>query len=277
MELRVPAMPHMPATGVSGLDLYARRGRGGWHWLGSGRPVQFPVSDAVLVNDLPPGPERECLLYLPLYSSVEQVELGVPAAAELIPVPPPSAKPVVFYGTSIVQGGCASRPGMVHTAILGRWLNVSVINLGFSGNGQMEPEIAALLAELDPAVYVLDALPNMTLAWVRERAEAFLLALRRAHPATPILLVGQARFCNLPFFPGSAPELAAKDREFRSVVRRLERAGQAGFSWLPGQALWGSDGEATVDGIHPTDLGFLRMAQALRQPLRRLLAPPAEP
>src|SRR5205823_11246646 len=91
-------------------------------------------------------------------------------------------KPVVFYGTSITQGGCASRPGMVHTAILGRRLDRPVINLGFSGNGKMEPELAALLAELDPAVYVLDCLPNLNAQEIRERVGPFVRTLRQARP-----------------------------------------------------------------------------------------------
>ena len=88
-------------------------------------------------------------------------EIGLPPGARLSVLPPPPGGPVVFYGTSIVQGGCASRPGMVHTAILGRRLNREAINLGFSGNGMMEPEVARLMAELDPALYVIDCIPNV--------------------------------------------------------------------------------------------------------------------
>ena len=106
------------------------------------------------MKDLPAG-KREYLLYLPLYNGVRSVELGLPKDSTLAKAGTWSSaigKPIVFYGTSITQGGCASRPGMVHTAILGRQLNAPVINLGFSGNGKMEPEMANLLAELDPAL-----------------------------------------------------------------------------------------------------------------------------
>src|SRR5262249_29415705 len=135
---------------------------------------------------------REYLLYLPLYNGVKSVEVGVPKGAALTkasPRPADHAKPLVFYGTSITQGGCASRPGMVHTAILGRRLERPVINLGFSGNGRMEREMAELLAELAPAVYVLDCLPNMDAALVAQRVEPFVRTLRKARPDTPILLV----------------------------------------------------------------------------------------
>ncbi|MBN1442046.1 MAG: SGNH/GDSL hydrolase family protein, partial [Planctomycetes bacterium] len=135
------AMPHMPATGVSGLDLYFKGTDGRWRWLAVGRPTAFPTNEARLAADLPPG-KREYLLYLPLYNGVTSVEIGVPEAATIEKAPPRGPgerKPIVFYGTSITQGGCASRTGMVHTAILGRWLEHPVINLGFSGNGRMEP------------------------------------------------------------------------------------------------------------------------------------------
>ena len=115
---------------------------------------------------------------------------GVPkgsSIAKASPYPAGQDKPVIFYGTSITQGGCASRPGMVHTAILGRILERPVLNLGFSGNGKMEPEMANLLAELDPAVYVLDCVPNMVAAEITERVEPFVRALRSRHPETPIL------------------------------------------------------------------------------------------
>ncbi len=180
----------MPATGVSGLDLYVRQPDGTWHWLANGRPAQ-QTNTATLVSGLAPA-EREYLLYLPLYNGVSSVELAVPAGKSLAKAPArpaDHAKPILFYGTSITQGGCASRPGMVHTAILGRRFDRTAINLGFSGNGKMEPELAGLLAELDPAVYVLDCLPNMKAALVTERVEPFEKTLRAARPTTPIVLV----------------------------------------------------------------------------------------
>src|SRR5262249_28093654 len=155
------AMNHMPATGVSGLDLYAKSPQGKWQWLGVGRPTA-QTNTGVLAKGLPASGTRELLLYLPLYNGVSSVEIGLPKAAKLSKAALPAyRKPIVFYGTSITQGGCASRPGMVHTAILGRRLDWPVINLGFSGNGKMEVELAHLLAEIDAGAYVLDCLPNL--------------------------------------------------------------------------------------------------------------------
>src|SRR4051812_39703455 len=177
------ALPHMAATGVSGLDLYARLD-GRWRWAGVGRPEQAPTNTATPAAG-PPGGRREYRLYLPLYDGVSAVEIGLPEGRSLAEAPPrPSGqeRPIVVYGTSITQGGCASRPGMAHTAILGRRLDRPVINLGSSGDGKIEPELAGSLAELDPAAYVLDCLPNMTAEEVEARVEPFVGALRAAAP-----------------------------------------------------------------------------------------------
>ena len=265
------AMPHMPATGVSGLDLYVKDD-GRWRWLGAGRPVS-PTNHAGLAADLPEG-RREYLLYLPLYNGVSSVEIGIPAGRTLAKAPPRPegrARPIVFYGTSITQGGCASRPGMVHTAILGRRLDYPVINLGFSGNGQMEPELAGLLAEIDPALYVLEAVPNMNAAMVEERAGPFVRTLRAAHPTTPILLVEGRALTNEFLTPAMHNHTEACRVALRKVFDRLTAAGVPGLTYLPDPGLMGTDGEGTVDSSHPSDLGFFRMAEGYEPTLRALL------
>jgi hypothetical protein len=268
------AMPHMPATGVSGLDLYTRlTPDGSWQWLGIGRPTQAPTNTATLVSGLSPG-KREFLLYLPLYNGVSSVEIGIPKGSTLAKGPHRPAerqKPIVFYGTSITQGGCASRPGMVHTAILGRKLNRPVINLGFSGNGKMDLEVAQLLAELDPAVYVIDCLPNMAAKDVEERAEPFVRILLKAHPKTPILLVEDRTYANAGALESLRQRQAASRAALRKVYDKLVAEKAGSLHYLPGDKLLGDDGEATVDGSHPTDLGFVRQADAFQPALAPLV------
>lgn len=264
------AMPHMPATGVSGLDLYVKDDSG-WHWLANGRPLQ-QKEEKTLVNGLAPG-RREYLLYLPLYNGVEEVKIGVPSGAALVPAPAriKKQKPIVFYGTSILQGGCAARPGMAYPAILGRKLDWPTINLGFSGNAHSEPEVATLLAELDPAVYVLDPLPNMSAEMVAERIEPFVLTLRRAHPRTSILLVEHPVYPAQQFFAGRQERINAANDRLREVFRNLQRQGVKRLFLFHSGAMLGRDDEATVDGTHPTDVGFERIATAMLPTLKRLL------
>ena len=262
------AMGHMPATGVSGLDLYVKGDDGQWKWLANGRPAAV-TNTAQLVSGIPTG-TREYLLYLPLYNGVKSVEIGVPKSATLSKATPRSekkAKPIVFWGTSITQGGCASRPGMVHTAILGRRLDWSVVNLGFSGNGKMEPEVAELLAEIDAAVYVIDCLPNCTAAEVAERTAPLVQILRKARPNTPILLVEDRSYSNAFLVTSSRDRNTTSRAAFKKAYDDLTTAGVKGLSYLTGDHLLGNDNEGTVDSSHPTDLGFMRQADAFEKAL----------
>ncbi len=255
------AMPHMPATGVSGVDLYARSADGSWRFVGNGRPGQ--QDDNLAQFEFPEGakPKRECLLYLPAYNGTKSLEIGVPPGARLEkPEPRPEAlrKPIVIYGTSITQGGCASRPGMIWTSILGRLLDRPVINLGFSASGTMEAPVAEPLAELDPAVYVIDCIWNMdaTQEMYFDRITKLVETLREAHPLTPIVFVGQSLI---------RPEAHPTDlsRRQENAVLKLQQQGVSGLILVPGTDLIGDDGEGTVDGVHLNDLGMDRQARCL--------------
>jgi len=261
-------MPHMPATGVSGVDLYVHTDRS-WHYLGNGRPLRFPDNESVLVRDLEPI-EREFRLYLPLYNGVEHVEIGVPEDANFRPATSIASgvRPIVFYGTSITQGGCASRPGMAYPAVLGRMLEMPVINLGFSGNGKTEPEMAALLAEIDAAAFVLDSLPNLETTQVSERLPEFIEILRNKHATVPIVLMESIPYPDKPFVAKRDQRFEGSNAALRRIFNERRERGDREIYYIPGENLLGLDGEATVDGVHPTDLGFQRMAETLLPHLR---------
>ena len=263
------AMPHMPATGVSGVDLYARDEQRRWRWVSITRPSAQKV-ETRLISGLRDG-RREYMLYLPLYNGVESLEIGVDPKAAFKPLAPRAAKPLLFYGTSITHGACASRPGMCHPAILGRRLDCPVINLGFSGNGIMEPEVGALLAELDPCVYVIDCLPNMKADLVAKRAEPLVRQLRKARPTTPIVLVEDRTYANAPFLPASQKRHRTSRAALRKAYETLTAAGVKGLHYVKGEGQLGDDSEGTTDSSHPNDLGFMRMADALEPTLRPLV------
>ena len=262
------AMPHMPATGVSGVDLYARDEQGQWRWVQVTRPTGKEVN-AQLVEKLPVK-EREFALYLPLYNGVESVEIGVRPGSHFEGLAP-RERPIVFYGTSITQGACASRPGMVHTAILGRRFDRPVVNLGFSGNGKMDPAVADYLGQIDAAVFVIDCLPNMNHELVAERCVPLVKQLREARPETPIILVEDRRFTNSWIQAERAAQHDRNHAALRAAFEQLQKEGMLKLYYLEGDALYGLDSEGATDGSHANDLGFFRQAEQFEPVLRAAL------
>jgi hypothetical protein len=266
------AMPHMPATGVSGLDIYVRRATDGqWQWLSCGQPKQ--QNDNLHTVSTFAG-KKEFLIYLPLYNGTKSLSIGLNSKEQLWPAPArpkEHQKPLLFYGTSITQGGCASRPGMVHTAILGRKLERPVLNFGFSGSGRMDEGVVQLLAELDPAIYIIDCSPNMDAAAITERTLPLVTTLRKARPETPILLVEDRSYTNSPVVEGSRKHNERNWAALKAQFEKIQAAKIPNVHYLEGAKLLGDDGEGTVDGSHPTDLGFLRQAEVMQKAIEPLL------
>lgn len=213
-------------------------------------------------------------MYLSLYDGVSELEIGTDPGYEFIPESVVKrAAPIVMYGTSILQGGCVSRPGMAFTNILGRWLDREVVNLGFSGNAILDPEVAQLMARVEnPAVFVLDNVPNCKPEVILERGEAFVRILREAHPSVPVVFVEMAHYSYDWVSASSFEAVEARNAAQRTVYERLQAAGYKNLHYVPGALLNGTDGEATVDYVHTTDLGQTRYAQALYPVLKELLA-----
>jgi hypothetical protein len=253
------AKPHFASAGRSGVDLYAKDREGRWRFSDNAAPQALTTTSDLA---LPPD-SGQCLLYLPPYNGIRSIEIGAAKGRVLTACRSKLRRPVVVYGTSITQGGCASRPGMAWTAIVGRTLDVPIINLGFSGSGKMEPAMADLLAELDPSVYVLDCLANMSPQMVERRVEPFVRKLRSAHPITPIVLAEDSSFRNV------CP--TANGRVLRGVYEKLTATGVQGVFFLSGHNMLGNDGEGTVDGTHPSDLGMVRLADVFANSLRPLM------
>jgi lysophospholipase L1-like esterase len=264
------AMPHMPATGVSGVDLYVRL-NGKWRWLGAGRPSGLQ-NEAQLIGGLEPE-QREYALYLPLYNGVTSVEVGVKDESSISPAPPRTRdiRPVVFYGSSILQGGCASRPGMAYPSIIGRRLDIPTINLGFSGAGKCEHEVADLLAELNPELYIIDCMPNMAPDTIDERIHYLVKVLREKHPDTPVILVEQVPSRSAFAMDKDSKTGTAKSQNLAKVYKDVAKDWGKLLHYVKGAGLLGDDGEGTVDGVHATDLGFQRMADALTPVVKRVL------
>jgi lysophospholipase L1-like esterase len=273
------AMPHMPTTGVSGIDLYASLGKQsiwlkGNYTFADTTSWQFTKPDKI--SDT--GSGIEYTLFLPLYNQVMWLEIGIPDTTSFTFVPKSTTKPIVVYGTSIAQGGCASRPGMAWTALLERSLNIPLINLGFSGNGRLEPEIIQLMTEKEAAVYVLDCLPNLTTKDskdkdIQELIQKILTAVRTIRqkcPLTPIVLTDHAGYAD-----GAASfkrdyEVSFVNCALLKAYRQLKHS-NIKHIYILTQKKIGMNGESTVDGIHPSDLGMMQHAKAYEKLIRKIL------
>jgi lysophospholipase L1-like esterase len=265
-----PDMRNMHAFGQTGVDLYtdgAYRGTA----IADKDAQPGKIYEHVYFNARPRA-WREATLYLALYKPVKVAAVGVDRDARLekargFAVP----KPVVFYGTSITQGGCASRSGMSYQAILGRLLNIDFVNLGFSGNGKGEPEVAEAVSQIDAACFVLDfAQNNGTVASLRQVYAPFLDRLRKAHPDTPILAI-------TPIYAAAEANGGTENDGMRQHIREVASqrigAGDRNLQVVEGTDLLGpSRGDGLVDGTHPNDLGFQWMAEGLAPRLRRMLS-----
>lgn len=265
------AMPHMPATGVSGVDLYNERGERCWGGYSFGKPITYTY------RDLPDtSAAATYTLYLPLYNTVERLRIGVRAGAEFgfIPADTTFAEglPVVIYGTSIAQGACASRPGMAWTNILHRLTGREVVNLGFSGNGRLEPEVIDYVAAIPAALYVVDCMPNM---YVPEDSVYTLVMnavrqFRRLRPETPILLAEHPGYSNRRTNAAKRDEDERADGGLRRAYADLRREGTKGLHYLSREEI-GMPAEGMVDYIHPSDYGMEAYARAYGGAIRKIL------
>ena len=262
------AMPHMPATGVSGVDLYGRSENGDWlRYWGS-----YKIEENALFSYPLDSSSERYQLYLPLYNEIDSLYFGIDQGADFSFLPANPTKPIIAYGTSICQGACASRPGMAWTNILERQLERPVINLGFSGNGRLEPELIDLVNEIDAALIILDCLPNLN----TQRDDVFQLVLsavkkiRDRQPNIPIVLTEH---------PGYANEATntAKDIEVQALNTQLQKAYQKLIFdevedlYLLTKSTLNLRPDHFVDHIHPSDLGMQQYANAYAQLIRSIL------
>lgn len=266
-------LPHMPATGVSGLDLYVKDANGKWLWsagkfsFGDTIVYRFPNLNSVLKN-------KTYTLYLPLYNSVQQLEIGTPKQNAIHFLPVRREKPIVVYGTSIAQGACASRPGLAWTSILGRMLDKPVINLAFSGNGRMEKEVVDLLTEIDAKLYVLDCLPNLVSAEytdeeIKKRYLYAVTELQNKRPAVPILLTEHDGYTDEGVNGVRGKEYRRVNAVLHQTYQELIKAGRKNVYLLSKEEI-NQDIETMVDGVHPNDAGMLRYANAYYKAIRRI-------
>ena len=255
------SMDHMPDTGIKGVDLYFKD-NDEWQYINTGVPVGFN-NEYKLVENME-NELREYKLFLPLYDGIKNIEIGVDSVSYIKRPKINEKKPIVFYGTSITQGACASRPGMAHTNIISRQLDRDVINFGFSGNGRMEESIANLISDSNPIFYVIECMPNMYPPdLVSSNTIPLIDTIRAKDSDTPIILVDLFTSPITALDKNAIRGTIEMNNALKTQYDKMINNGYNNIIYLETQSALGNDFEGTVDAVHFTDLGFIRYSDFL--------------
>lgn len=258
--------PYIPPQGMYGVDVYCREKGGPWRFVRNGRLAKPEEPVNRMCVNLPTG-RKTMLVYLPTRGVVVKMRVGVKDGSRIFEAHHGSGvtKPVVHYGTSIVHGGCSSRPGLCFTSVAARLADVPYVNLGFSGCAKLEPEVAETLVRAEASLYIVDPSWNCSPEIVRKRLKRFLEILHAARPQTPILV------CE-----GGEPDGKRRrtNDAMLEVYQRLVAEGAPMASvlhYLPAKGLIPTDGESTHDYCHPNDYGALHMGRVFATEIRKVL------
>ncbi|ULL15901.1 hypothetical protein DVH26_16495 [Paenibacillus sp. H1-7] len=271
------SMDHMPATGQNGFDAYIGE-PGRERYVGTSRmKLHESGYECILFSGSKPDKLRTVTLNFPLYQSVSEVAVGVAAGAAIeADETYRSRGRIVFYGTSITQGGCAGRPGLAYPQQIGRALAREVINLGFSGNGKGEAELAAVIGTISRVdCFVVDYEANCSTELYMQTLEPFIRQYRSAQREVPILVVSRIPYAKELLDRSVTAERKKRLVFAKEVVGKLYRDGDERIAFVDGSRLLGKRyDECTVDGVHPNDLGFTRMANGLLPAIQKIIGEP---
>ena len=253
--------PHMAPTGQTGFDMYV-----GNVYYKTFIPPAVNDGGYESVQDFPDSKKRLITINFPLYYNVDELYIGLKEGCLLEKAPDYTiSKPIVYYGSSITQGGCASRAGTSYQGFISRRFDADYINLGFSGSAFGEETIADYIADLDMSIFVSDYDYNaITLADLEATHERLFLKVREKHPDMPIVIVSHPGY----FFTDEDPRFKIVKRTYENAIAR----GDKNVYYVPGNELMAlCENEGTVDALHPTDLGFFSMAQRIGDELAKIL------
>lgn len=268
------SLANMTAVSQGGFDCYVGKD---YHDLKFYNTTRFELNKTEYVFTLFENENTKNLIVLnfPLYGGVSEVLIGLDVNASLMkPEPLERNGKIVIYGTSITQGGCASRPGLSFTNILSRRLQCEFINLGFSGNAFGEIEVARVISQIhDAKLFIIDYEANSgTNGKMELTLDRFIRCLRENNPETPIAVLSRIKY----LFDDLKPTLGTRREALRkfqeNMVKKFRKSGDKFVYYIDGSRLMGKDyHEYTIDSIHPNDLGFMKIADGLEKRIRKIL------
>jgi len=261
-------LPYMTSFSNKGFDLYVKQ-NDKWQFAGVA-PSTATCSEKNIIADMGEE-EKEFILYLPVYDETRSLEIGVEKKADIKPIPDPFKKRILIYGSSIVQGAGTSRSGMTYPAQLTRQTGLNFINFGLSGMAKMEPEVADIVASVEADAYILDCVPNSAPSIIKERTANLVKTIREKHPKTPIIvmqsIIREGGYAN------KRVGKYVKDQNvaIQNEVMNLLNGGMKDLYFITSEQLLGNDHEGSIDGTHPNDLGYFRMASTLKNEILQIL------
>ena len=275
--------PHMSVLGQSGVDIYiAEQGCSDYNYRKSVMPVKLTedsdrfYNGVIRFSDFDQHKAHEVMIHLPLYNGVSSVYIGIKEGSNIMaPVKYKYEKPVYFYGASITQGGCASRPGNNYPNHLSRWLNTDFVNLGFSGSAQGEKEIAEYLANSDASAVVVDLDISINdIEIFRKTHYPFYKYVREVNKDLPLIFMSFPKYPKIHHEPGSKyRDHIISDQIIRETCYHAQQANDENVYYIDGETLFGTENQdaCTVDYCHPNDYGFYHMAKGIYPTLKKVL------
>lgn len=260
---------NMTLIAQTGLDLYIRH-NGRWVFAGVGTPGHTLTHQSPIVEHMD-NSLKECLLYLPLFDKVENLEIGIDEDASLEASPVPFHHKIVVVGSSITHGASAARSGMAYPARLNRSLGFEFPNLGVSGQCKLDSFLAYIVADTEADAFVFDVFSNPSPAQIEERLEKFVAIIREKHPDTPLIFLQTEVRDSGMFNRKIAKYESDKRRAAEAGIKKLKRLGYKHLYFINPAMELGDDHLATVDGVHPSDLGFERILDKLEPQLVKIL------
>lgn len=262
-EGEICRMSHFALTATAGFDMYDEDG-----YVSTFMPPYDIEEGYKSVFDFADVKLREVTINFPLYSNVYDIKIGLKAGSKVLPASGyKNEKPIVFYGSSITQGGCASRPGNSYQAIISRKQNLDYINLGFSGSACAEDEIAEYIANLDMSIFVYDYDYNApSVEHLINTHEKMFKTVREKHPELPIIMLTR---------PGVSPNMEEVEIRRNIVCTTYENAvknGDKNVHFISGEEIfkYRDKDMITCDGVHPNDFGFWCMSEVIGKKIEEI-------
>lgn len=265
-----PQLPNMSKLNQAGIDLYATNASGHTHWIGNhmqwnwGDTITFTFRNLEVKNGV-------YELILPPYSTVTSLKVGCDEGASFRFIPSRRDKPVVIYGSSIVQGASPSRPGLIWTNILKRLTGYNIVNLGFSGSCLMEPSLFDAICEIDAKCFIIDPIPNsyrLTDKEITERIRYGILCIRKKSKA-PIIVSESYPQADIVFNPHAEERMRTANKALQAAVNQLQKEGVSGLYYQFSKDIPFTE-DAMIEASHPNDIGCVAYAKAYEKMLKTI-------